>query len=283
MGRSPVPLKNLSSSAMRNPALHPPQLARILVPVLLAPAVLARAEEVVTDDDLVLARNPIILKSRVWMGDEYADVDGGGSRNKFILGAIYGFGLGGDADRDLGVGFELPVLSSNPEGGDSDTGIGDFKFRFGQVLIDQQGGWRAGWFGETEFDTAADDVQAIANQRTQMALGGGGSWSIREDLVLTSTLQYGWSADGGATNGHKSEWEAHLTASWKCADHVSLKLDYKAAVTAIGGAELFNTLEPGIGWNVGGKRDIGLFASCEIPFDDPGTNCVAKAGLIWFF
>lgn len=268
---------------MRNPARPSLRFARALIPVFLAPSAFAQSADLVTDDDLVLARVPIILKSRVWMGNEYGDVDGGGGRNKFILGAIYGFGIGGDDDRDFGIGFELPVLSNNPKGGDSDTGIGDFKLRFGQVLLDQPGGWRAGWFGETEFDTAADDVQAIANQRTQMALGGGGSWSVREDLVLTSTLQYGWSADGGATNGHKSEWEGHLTASWKCAPHVSLKLDYKAVVTAIGGAELFNTLEPGIGWNVGAKRDIGLFASCEIPFDDPGTNCVVKAGLIWFY
>ncbi|GAA5129069.1 transporter [Luteolibacter yonseiensis] len=239
-------------------------------------------EETVTDADLLLARNPIVIKSRVRVADEYTDLDGGGSRNKFILAGVYGFGFNGH-DRQFGIGFELPVLENDPEGADSDTGLGDLKLRVGHLLMDDPAGWRAGWFFETEFDTAADDVQAIANQRTQMAGGAGAAYAIRDNFVLATSLQFGWSADQGDTTGNKSEWEGHLTATWKISPCVSLNLDYKGVVNMMEDAELYNTLEPSIGWTVGNERNIGLFASCEIPLDDSSTNCIAKAGVTWFF
>jgi hypothetical protein len=236
----------------------------------------------VTDDDLLLARSPIIIKSRVRMSDEYTDQADGGSRNKFILGGVYGFGFNGH-DRDFGIGFELPVLENNPKGGDGDTGVGDFKIRGGQLFMDGPHGWRSGWFAETEFDTAADDVQAIANQRTQMAVGSGAAYAICSNFVLASSLQFGWSPDSGQTTGHKSEWEAHLTATLKLCEDVTLNLDYKGVVNMMDDSRLFNTLEPSIGWTVGKDKKIGLFASCEIPLDDSSTHCIAKAGVTWFF
>lgn len=242
----------------------------------------AQSESDVTDDDLLLARNPIIIKSRVRVSDEYTDLDGGGSRNKFILGGVYGFGFNGH-DRDFGIGFELPVLENNPKGGDGDTGVGDFKIRFGQLFLDDPHGWRSGWFAETEFDTAAADVQAIANQRTQMAVGSGAAYAVSSNFVLASSLQFGWSSDPGDTTGNKSEWEAHLTATLKLCEDVTLNLDYKGVVNMMNDSRLFNTLEPSLGWIVGKERKIGLFASCEVPLEDSSTHCIAKAGLTWFF
>ena len=244
--------------------------------------VFAESDDGVTDDDLLLARNPIIIKSRVRLSDEYTDLEDGGSRNKFILAGVYGFGFNGH-DRQFGIGLELPILQNNPEGGSDETGVGDIKLRLGQLFMDDPAGWRSGWFFETEFDTAAHDVQTIANQRTQMAIGGGAAYSIFSNFVLASSLQFGWSADKGETTGNKSEWEAHLTATVKLPKHVSLNLDYKAVVNMVDSAKLFNTLEPSIGWTVGTERNIGLFASCEIPLDDPATTCIAKAGVNWFF
>ena len=244
----------------------------------------ARAESAadVTDDDLALARNPIMIRTRVVMANEYKDLDGGGSSDKLYLGGVYGFGFNGH-DRDFGIAFELPMLFNNPVGGDSASGVGDFKLRFGRLFIDEPLGWRAGCFFENEFDTAADNVQAIANQRNQMAFGGGGAYSILSNFVLSSTLQFGWSNDAGATNGHKSEWEAHLTATVKLPENVSLNLDYKAVVNMMDGGKLFNTVEPSVGWALGEKKTIGLFASCEIPLNDSATNVIAKAGVNWFF
>jgi hypothetical protein len=253
-----------------------------LVAAFFPAAALAEYEAEVTDGDLLLARSPIIIKSRVRMADEYTDLDGGGSRNKFILAGVYGFGFNGH-DREFGIGFEMPILENNPKGADSDVGAGDFKLRLGQLFMDDPKGWRSGWFFETEFDTAADDVQAIANQRTQMAVGAGAAYPICHNFVLASSLQFGWSADEGETTGNKSEWEGHLTATWKVSSNFSLNLDYKAVVNMVDDAILFNTLEPIIGWTVSKERNIGLFASCEVPLDDPATNCVAKAGVTWFF
>ena len=256
--------------------------AVFLLMSLLPACAMAQSGVIVTDEDLLLGRNPIILRSRLRLANEFTDLDGGGNRNKLILGGVYGFGLNGH-DQNFGVGFELPFLNNNPKGGDSEWGVGDFKLRAGQLFTDDPEGWRSGWFFDTEFDTAADDVRAIANQRTQMAFGGGASYAILSNFVLTSTLQYGWSLDEGDTTGDKSEWEAHVTATAKVSEHVVINLDYKAVVNTIDGSELFNTLEPSVGWTVGQKRDIGLFASLELPLDQTGTNWVAKAGVAWFF
>lgn len=253
-----------------------------LFTVLLPSAAVAESGGSVTDEDLLLARNPIIIKSRVRIADEFSDLDGGGNRDKLILSGVYGFGFN-EGDRAFGIGFELPFLNDNPKGGDSDSGVGDFKLRLGQLFMDDPKGWRTGWFFETEFDTAANRVLAIANQRTQMALGGGGSYAIWNNFVLSSTVQYGWSLEDGATTGEKSEWEAHLTATAKVSACVAVNLDYKAVINTVDDSELFNTLEPSVSWTVGEKKDIGLFGSLEIPLDDTGTNWVAKAGLAWFF
>lgn len=244
----------------------------------------ARAEsaESVSDEDLLLARNPIVIRDRLRLANEFSDMDDGSHRDKIILGGAYGFGFNG-RDRNFAIGFELPFLFNEPVAGGDDSGIGDFKLRFGQKLTDDLSGWRAGWFIDTEFDTAADSVRAIANQRNQMALGGGVSYPGWGPLTLSTTLQYGWSLDEGATTGSKSEWEAHVTASYKVAPAVSLNLDYKAVINVVAEDELFNTLEPSIGWTVGESQNLGLFASLELPLDDTGTDWVAKAGLIWFF
>lgn len=236
----------------------------------------------VTDEDLILANNPIIIKSRVRVNNEFSELGGGGYKDKLILGGLYSFGFDGQ-NKNFGAGFELPFLFNDPKDGGSDAGLGDFKLKVGQKLTDQPGGWRTGWFFETEFDTADNDVYAIANQRTQMAAGAGAAYPIFEKLVLSATMQYGWSLDDGVTTGEKNEWEGHLTASYKLMEYVSANLDYKGVLNTVGEDKYFNTLEPSISWTVGEKRNIGLVASWELPLDETNTNWTAKAGVIWFF
>jgi hypothetical protein len=259
-----------------------PFLLSSLYPVVCSFTAFAESSNGVTDADLLLARNPIIIKDRLRFADEFTDVDGGGNSNKSILSGVYGFGFNG-RDKNFAFGFELPYLYNNPEVGNGDSGIGDIKLRFGHLLMEDPKGWRAGWFFDTEFDTAADSVQAIANQRTQMTLGTGASYAILSNFTLSSTLQYGWSLDDGTTTGRKQEWEAHLTAITKLSERFSLNLDYKAVINTVGGTRFYNTLEPSAGWVVGDQKDIGLFTSCELPLYGGGANWVAKAGLIWFF
>lgn len=258
----------------------PAILKLALVAVL--PPMAASAATTLTDEDLLLARNPIIIKSRLRISDEFTDVEAGGHSNKTIVAGIYGFGFN-ERDRNFAVGFEMPFLYNNPVGGGSDFGIGDFKLRFGQIVREDPKSWRAGWFFDTEFDTAADRVQAIANQRTQMAFGVGASYPVLENVTLSSSLQYGWSLDDGATTGRKDEWEAHLTASYKAMEDLSLNLDYKAVINAVGGTQLYNTLEPSVGWTFGANNEFGLSGSCEIPLYNGGANWIAKGGLVWFF
>jgi hypothetical protein len=264
------------------PCLSPAFAFACLFTITLPVSVVAESGASITDEDLLLARNPIIIKSRLRLANEFTDVSGGGNRDKLIFGGVYGFGFNGH-DRQFGIGFELPFLYNNPKGGDSDGGVGDLKLRCGQLFTDDPKGWRTGWFFETEFDTAADDVRAIANQRTQMAFGGGASYALWNNFVLTSTLQYGWSLNDGETTGEKSEWEAHLTATAKVSECVAINLDYKAVINTVDGTTLFNTLEPSVSWTVGAKKNIGLFASLELPLDDTGSNWIAKVGTAWFF
>lgn len=163
---------------------------------------MATAATTLADEDLLLASAPIIIQSRLSLNTEYADLGGGGEREKIKFGAAYGFGFN-DNDRKFGIGLELPYLFDNPRGGGSSSGVGDFKVRLGQLFTGLPEGWKAGWFFETEFDTAASDVFAIANQRTQMAFGGGAVMPINERLAVTISLSYGWSLDNGTTSGRK--------------------------------------------------------------------------------
>ena len=241
-----------------------------------------RPSDLTSSDLLLVEKSPLVIKSRVQLGNEFTEAGGGGYRDKFFLGGVYGFGFDGE-NKNFAVGFEMPYLFNDPEEGGSSNGFGDLKLRAGQLWVEDPGGWRAGWFSDVEFDTADHAVFAIANQRNQAAFGLGAAHPLTEKLVLTGTMQYGWSFDDGLTTGRKSEWEAHLTASYKLLEDVSVSLDYKAVVNTVNGTELFNTLEPRIGWTVGRNRDIGLYASWELPLDETNTNWTAKAGLIWFF
>lgn len=234
------------------------------------------------EDLLLVEKSPLIIKSRLQAGYEYSDVAGGGSRDKLIFGGVYGFGFDGQ-NQDYALGFELPYLFNDPDAGDGGDGPGDLKLRAGHLWSDQPGGWRSGWFSEVEFDTAANDVFAIANQRAQAAFGIGAAHPLFDKLVLSGTVQYGLSFDDGLTTGRKSEWEAHLTASYKLIEHVSVSLDYKAVINTVDDAKLSSTLEPRLGWTIGQNRDIGLYASWELPIDETNTNWTAKAGMIWFF
>ena len=256
-------------------------MAACVVVGLLPRASFAEASKL-TDQDLLLARNPIIIKDRLKFADEFADPEAGGHSHKMIFAGVHGFGLN-ETDRNFAVAWETPFLFNNPKGSESGEGIGDFKLTFGHLVMENPDSWRAGWFFNTEFDTAADKVQAIANQRTQMALGVGASHPVCERFTLSSSLQYGWSLDDGATTGRKDEWEAHLTGSTKLAENLSLNLDYKLVLNAVGGTEYFHTLEPSVGWTLGADDEVGLFTSCEIPLFNGGANWIAKAGVVWFF
>lgn len=278
-----IPNKSHLQPAMKIPRpLLPPVSAAILASACFPAAGRAESGTRVTDEDLLMARNPVVIRSRVRLANEYTEAGGGNTSDKLVLGAIYGFGFDGH-DRDFAIGFELPFLQNDPEDGGSDWGVGDFKLRCGQLFVDDPEAWRAGWFFDTEFDTAANAVQAIANQRTQMTLGGGGGYAILSNFVLTTTLQYGWSLEDGETTGAKREWEAHLTATVKVCEGVAVNLDYKGVLNTVGDTEYLNTLEPSVGWTLGEKKNIGLFASCEIPLFENGADWIAKAGMLWFF
>ncbi len=251
---------------------------------LAALLVLASAAQATTlnDEDLLLSRSPVIIRSRVTLGGEHAELVAGGQREKLKLAAAYGFGFNGH-DRNFGLGLELPYLWSDPTVGDAGAGFGDFKVRVGQMFTGLPEGWRAGWFFETEFDTAATDVLAIANQRNQMSGGGGAVIPVTDRLAITTSLSYGWSLENGPTSGRKAEWEGHVIGTWKLQERTSLTLDYKAVLQTVNGLELRHTLEPGLGLTLGADRAYGVFSSLEIPLHDGGSRWVAKVGLTWFF
>ena len=256
--------------------------ATCLLAAVASSASAIHAASTITEEDLLLARNPVVIKTRLNTGNEFTDVGGGGYRDKLIFGGTYGFGFNGQ-HRNFGIAFELPFLWNDPENAGSDWGLGDFKLKTGQLFTWVPEGWRAGWFFETEFDTAADDVYAIANQRTQMAFGTGMSFPVLDNLTVTTIAQYGWSLYDGDTTGRKAEWEIHITPSWKVMERLSLNLDYKAVINTVGGTELFNTLEPSVGLTLGENKEYGVFTSLEIPLDETGVNWVAKVGMIRFF
>ena len=63
----------------------------------------------------------------------------------------------------------------------------------------------------------------------------------------------------------------------------SVSLDYKAVVNAVGGTQLYNTLEPSVGWTCGDNKEFGVFTSLELPLFNGGADWIAKGGVVWFF
>ena len=242
----------------------------------------ATSATAVTDEDLLLARNPVVIRTRLASSNEFTELGAGGHRNKLIAGGVYGFGLDGQ-NRNFGIGFEMSYWWDDPKGAPSGSGWGDFKLRYGYLFRGLPEGWRAGLFGDTEFDTSADAVQAAANQRHQMMFGAGIGIPIGDRFVVTTTLQYGWSLEAGETNGQKAEWEGHLVATWKATDWLAVNLDYKVVLNNVGRDEVFNTLEPSLGTTLGADKNIGLWTALECPLDNSGTDWVAKIGMTWFF
>ena len=254
--------------------------------VLLASGSSATAQAVeessAINERLELAGTPLVYRSRLRIANEFSENETEGDRDKLVLGAAFGFGFDG-VNRNYAAGFDLPLLHREAPGEDECWGLGDLKLRFGQKWMDQPGAWRAGWFFESEFDTADDAVRAIANQRTQMAFGGGAARPLGDWFLLTGTLQYGWSLDEGTTNGSKSEWETHFVASFQPTSHLSFNLDYKATLNTAGTNDVMNALEPGVGWTFGEDHEFGLSVSCEVPLNESSTDWTSKIGLTWFF
>lgn len=177
----------------------------------------------------------------------------------------------------------MPYLWNEPSTADSGSGFGDFKARLGHVFPGLQEGWRAGWFFETEFDAAAFEVFANANQRTQMSAGTGAVIPVTDRLVVSTSVSSGWSLVNGQATVRKGEWEAHVTTVWKPVARTSPRADCKSVIIIVGGTELFNTLEHGPGITFGPKDEYGLTSSLGIPFDNTGTNWIAKIGIARFF
>jgi hypothetical protein len=147
--------------------------------------------------------DPLVSLNRLGVGFEHAEADGHREKLFFSASMLLGAKTGRN---DWSLGVELPFLMNDPAGGGSDEGVGDFKLRLTHSWLEDQG-WLVASYLESEFDTAATDVQAIANQRNQLALGSGFIRNFGNGWAVGAALQYGWSLDAGTSTGSKSEWE----------------------------------------------------------------------------
>jgi hypothetical protein len=248
-----------------------------LLALLCAPPVVTQAA--VWYDAEASRGDPLVTLSRLGVGYEYARVDS--SKEKIIPGATWAFGqqTGGN---DWAIGIETPLLINNADDAPSEEGIGDLKLRLSHTWLENND-WLVGSWLETEFDTAANDVQAIANQRTQMAFGGGFIRNLGKGWAWGASLQYGWSTNPGADNGWKSEWEFHLGIRKKLCDSFSAQVIYKAILNVSSDNNHSASVEPSLTWAFGPDRRTSLYVACEIPIEDKTEDYTAKAGLIWQF
>ena len=136
---------------------------------------------------------------------------------------------------------------------------------------------------ETEFDTSDTDVEAIANQRTQMALGGGFIRNLGNGWSCGAVLQYGWSIDSGTSSGCKSEWECRAGIRKKLLDTLSLTVIYKNVFNTASDDSYSSTVEPSLAWVFGPDRKCSLWVACEVPVQNKSEDFTAKGGFSWLF
>ena len=230
-------------------------------------------------DSEAAAGDPIVTLSRVSLGYEFTRETS--SREKFIPAVNWAFGPK-TGRHDWSLGIEMPVWVNNPKWGSSESGLGDFKVRVVHNWVDNDS-WLVASYFETEFDTADDDVQAIANQRTQMALGGGFIRNFGSGWACGAALQYGWSTDAGTTNGHKSEWEYRVGLRKKLLEPLTRAVVYKGTIIMIGDTNHNATIEPSLSWRLDQDGKWILWLACEIPLEGKSEDFTAKGSLSWLF
>jgi hypothetical protein len=225
--------------------------------------------------------DPLLSINRVGLGYEHKE--GGGHSEKFIPnGRLL---LGGKTGRnDWSIGVEMPYLINDPDNAASEEGIGDFKIRLGHNWLEDET-WLVSSYFETEFDTASDDVQAIANQRTQFAFGTGFIRNFGDGWAVGSAVQFGWSHDAGTTNGHKGEWEIRVGARKTFCESWSITAIYKATVNVVGDDTYNSSIEPVLAWDFGflDLEKLSSYISCEVPLESGREDYTLKTGLAWVF
>lgn len=255
------------------------RLALLCAVSLTAAASTHGARAAVWYDSEAAAGDPLVALSRLGVGYEYTRVSAEAAKEKIIPNAKWALG-GQNGRNDWSVAVELPVLVNHPKHAPDESGFGDFKVRVSHLWVDNDS-WLAGSYFETELDTAADDVQAIANQRTQLAFGSGFIRNLGRGWAVGGGLQYGWSPDAGATNGHKSEWEYRVGVRKKLLDYLSASVVYKGTIIAIGATDHDATIEPVLTWSFGKDRQCSLSLSCEWTLEGKADDYTAKAGFGW--
>jgi hypothetical protein len=221
------------------------------------------------------AGNPLATLTNIGLGYEYTHDSS--SKEKFIPSANWT--LGEKTGRhDWTLGIELPVWVTLPRDGPREEGFGDLKLRATHLWVEEQSSL-IGSYLETEFDTANDDVMAVANQRTQMTFGSGFISNLGDGWAAGAALQYGWSLDAGTTNGWKSEWECRVGLRKKLLDQLSLTLLYKSTFDVAGGTVSSTTLEPSLALSFGIDNCFSLWLASELPLQGKTEDYTAKIGL----
>lgn len=223
--------------------------------------------------------DPLVAINRCGVNYEYARQTS--SREKIIPNATWQFGVK-DGKNDLAAGIEMPFLVNNAKGAPSEEGLGDFKVKLTFNPV-EDGRWLVGSYFETEFDTADADVEAIANQRTQMALGGGFIRKWDHGWAVGMALQYGWSIDSGTTTGSKSEWELRMGVRKTLVENLDFTVVYKQTLNVASEDSYSALVEPSLSWTFGADQRYSLWLSCEVPVQNKSEDFTAKGGFTWLF
>ncbi len=246
-------------------------LVRVLVVAGLGAS--ARAEEWYEAE--TAAGDPLATLSNFGLGYEYTHDTN--SKEKFIPSAAWAIGTK-TGRHDWSFGIEMPVWVTLPQDGPNEDGFGDLKLRVTHLWLEDDT-WLVGSYFENEFDTAAEDVQAVANQRDQMTFGSGFIRNLGDGWAVGGYLQYGWSLDAGTTNGWKSEWEYRAGVRKQLLEHLSLTVAYKGTFNLTGDTRYGASLEPALAMDFGTDRNYSLWLACELPLQGKTEDYTAKLGL----
>lgn len=242
-------------------------------------AAAAPAEEGLWYEAEAAAGDPLALVNRVGLGFDHTEGDA--QKEKLTLGVTWTLGQK-TGRHDWALAAEIPLLLNQPDGSDSDGGVGDFKLRLAHTWIENET-WLAGSYVDAEFDTAASNVEAIANQRNQLTVGTGFIRNLNHGWAFGAAVQYGWSVSEGVTNGDKSEIEFRAGLRKKLSEAWSVTVLHKSIVNLANANHYTSAVEPSVNWDVGCGGKFSVFAACEVPLEHGREDFTAKAGLAWVY
>jgi hypothetical protein len=172
--------------------------------------------------------DPTMIRRRVWMENEWKNLEDGAFNNKLTFGFVWGWKI--NETQDLGLRLKAPLAfhEAGSSAGDSDAfGIGDIDLAAGTVFHLSER-VRTGGGLELRIDSASDD--SLGDNRWRWSPSWGVSWDISKNVRTQLSVQYNHSFSEEAGVARERTLEVSLPLTFVLPDDWSVTVEYKPKV-----------------------------------------------------